>query len=74
MTDQDQTCTCKDCSVEFVFTAGERKFYETNGFQPPKRCKACRMKRKAAREGASTEADTQNFKKGGRRDDRDDRY
>ena len=31
MDDQDQTCECKDCSAEFVFTVGEKRFYESNG-------------------------------------------
>jgi hypothetical protein len=78
MEDQDQTCKCKDCSAEFVFTVGEKRFYESNGFQPPKRCKECRNKRKAQRDGGpSREGEPQNNRtnqKGGRRDDRDERY
>ena len=76
MDDQDQTCECKDCSAEFVFTVGEKRFYESNGFQPPKRCKECRNKRKAQRDGGpSREGEPQNNinQKGGRRYDRDER-
>lgn len=77
MDEQDDTFTCKDCSAEFTFTAGEKRFYATNGFQPPKRCKDCRNKRKAQRDdGPPRQAEPQVYhrQKGGRRDDRDERY
>lgn len=77
MDEQDQVCACKDCNAEFTFTAGEKRFYETNGFQPPKRCKDCRNKRKAQRDvGPPRQAESQTYhrQKGGRRDDRDERY
>ena len=46
----DETLVCKDCGNEFVFTAGEQKFYAEKGFQnEPTRCKACRQARKASR-------------------------
>ncbi len=46
---QDKTITCVDCGEEFVFTAGEQAFYQEKGFtNEPKRCKACREKKKAA--------------------------
>ena len=39
----DETLVCKDCGNEFVFTAGEQKFYAEKGFlNKPKACKACR--------------------------------
>ena len=50
---QDKTLVCKDCGQEFVFTAGEQAFYAEKGFQnEPTRCKACRIARKNARQGA----------------------
>lgn len=33
---------CQDCGKEFIFSENEQKFYEEQGFVPPKRCKACR--------------------------------
>lgn len=40
---QDKNITCKDCSKEFVWTAGEQKFYADKGLQnPPGRCPDCR--------------------------------
>ncbi len=46
---QDKTITCVDCGQDFVFTAGEQAFYQEKGFtNEPKRCKACREKKKAA--------------------------
>jgi len=47
MSYQDKTLVCKDCGNEFVFTAGEQKFYAEKGFQnEPARCKDCRTARK----------------------------
>ncbi len=47
---EDKTLVCQDCGSEFVFTAGEQAFYKEKGLDnEPKRCKACRDKRKAAR-------------------------
>ena len=48
---EDKTLVCQDCGQEFVFTAGEQAFYKEKGFEnEPKRCKACRDKKKAARQ------------------------
>lgn len=47
---QDKTIVCRenDCKKEFVFTAGEQKFYAEKGFNnEPTRCPECRAKRKA---------------------------
>ncbi|HOZ54280.1 MAG TPA: zinc-ribbon domain-containing protein [Bacilli bacterium] len=47
---KDITLTCKDCGKEFVFTAGEQKFYDEKGFtNQPQRCKECRDAKKANR-------------------------
>ena len=44
---EDKTLVCNECGAEFVFTAGEQEFYAEKGFQnEPKKCKACRDKRK----------------------------
>ncbi len=44
----DKTIKCVDCGTEFVFTAGDQAFYAEKGFtNKPKRCKACRDKKKA---------------------------
>jgi hypothetical protein len=52
----DQTIKCKDCGVEFVFTEGEQRFFANKvdkvtgrPWDPPKRCKPCRMARKQVR-------------------------
>lgn len=48
---QDKNLTCKECSKEFVWSAGEQKFYADKGLQnPPGRCPDCRkaMKEKKA--------------------------
>ncbi|HUU21971.1 MAG TPA: zinc-ribbon domain containing protein [Phycisphaerae bacterium] len=47
----DKMLECQDCKQEFVFTEGEQAFYESKDFTPPKRCKPCRDKKKAQRDG-----------------------
>ena len=43
----DKTLVCKECSNEFVFTAGEQEFYAEKGFEnEPARCRDCRDKRR----------------------------
>ena len=45
---EDRTLVCKDCSQEFVFTAGEQEFYKEKGFEnEPVRCPDCRRAKKA---------------------------
>lgn len=34
--------TCSACSTGFSFTEEEQEFYESKGFQPPRKCKPCR--------------------------------
>ena len=49
---EDQYIRCSDCGEEFVFTAGEQAFYREKGLtNAPTRCKSCREKRKAQRDG-----------------------
>ena len=49
---EDKSITCVDCGEEFLFTAGEQSFYRERGLtNAPTRCKACRDKRKAQRDG-----------------------
>lgn len=46
----DKTLTCKDCSVTFLFTAGEQAFYAEKGFlNDPQRCPLCRSQRRRVR-------------------------
>lgn len=44
------TNECIDCGREFTLTDGEVSFYNSKGFDLPKRCVDCRRKRKAQRE------------------------
>lgn len=47
----DKTLTCRDCTAEFVFSAGEQEFYASRGLMnEPTRCPACRSVRKAQRQ------------------------
>lgn len=38
---------CKDCGAEFKLEEKEISWYAKRGWEIPKRCKACREKRKA---------------------------
>ena len=42
---------CVDCGAAFPFTQEEQEFYESKGFQPPRRCKPCRAVQKSNRNG-----------------------
>lgn len=57
---EDKIIDCCDCSDPFTFTAAEQDFYASKGLAEPRRCKGCRMKRKAAR-GESSGGDRQMF-------------
>lgn len=40
----DLNILCIDCGTDFVWTAGEQKFYSDKGLlNPPKRCKDCKQ-------------------------------
>lgn len=46
----DKSLTCRDCSTQFTFTAGEQEFYASKGLtNEPVRCLSCRSVRKASR-------------------------
>lgn len=49
----DKVLVCRDCGVEFVFTAGEQSFFAERGFNDPVRCPSCRAARRQA-QGSST--------------------
>lgn len=49
---KDKTIKCVDCGTEFVFTARDQEFYAEKGFtNEPKRCRDCRNKKKAEKNG-----------------------
>jgi CxxC-x17-CxxC domain-containing protein len=49
---QDKKISCRDCGVEFLFTAGEQGFYLEKGLlNDPQRCPGCRSNRRRERAG-----------------------
>jgi CxxC-x17-CxxC domain-containing protein len=42
---------CAACGTDFEFTQEEQEFYESKGFQPPRKCKPCRDAAKQSRGG-----------------------
>ncbi len=54
---QDKSLQCADCGITFTFTANEQEFYQSKGYtNEPKRCAACRQKRKTDRYGSAPSA------------------
>lgn len=43
----DITYKCVDCEKEFTFTEGEQNYFKDRGLAIPKRCEACRIKRRS---------------------------
>lgn len=51
---EDKRLTCRDCGVEFIFTAGEQGFYLEKGLlNEPQRCPGCRANRRVQRAGGT---------------------
>lgn len=46
----DEQLQCSDCGNWFVFTERDQKFFAEKNFSKPKRCKACRIKKRVGRE------------------------
>lgn len=52
MTFADRTLKCRECSADFVFTAGEQAFFAEKGLlNEPQRCPNCRATRRRERMG-----------------------
>ena len=47
MQDKKVKCIESGCGKEFTITVGEQKYFHEMKFDEPKRCKACRSKKKA---------------------------
>jgi hypothetical protein len=45
----DQRIVCKDCQREFIFDEGEQAFFAAKKLTPPKRCHACRARKREER-------------------------
>jgi DNA replicative helicase MCM subunit Mcm2 (Cdc46/Mcm family) len=46
---QEKELKCVDCGNTFTWTAEEQEFFRDRGYEPPKRCKACRQAKKDKR-------------------------
>ncbi len=45
----DQTLSCRDCGVTFLWTIGEQEFFASHGFaHAPTRCPNCRRARRTS--------------------------
>lgn len=43
---QDELRMCADCGKRFTWTVGEQRFYSSKLLSPPRRCPACRERRR----------------------------
>jgi CxxC-x17-CxxC domain-containing protein len=49
----DRTLTCRECGMDFMFTAGEQAFFAEKGLlTQPQRCPTCRAARRRERSGS----------------------
>jgi CxxC-x17-CxxC domain-containing protein len=49
----ERTLNCRECGVDFVFTAGEQAFFAEKGLlNEPQRCPGCRAARRRERSGS----------------------
>ncbi len=46
---QEKELKCVDCGNTFTWPAEEQEFFRDRGYEPPKRCKACRQAKKDKR-------------------------
>ncbi|MBX3283674.1 MAG: zinc-ribbon domain containing protein [Acidobacteria bacterium] len=59
----DKSILCIDCNQEFVWTTGERTFFQQKGLtNPPKRCKPCKKAKNDRVEAALSAANGQRQK------------
>ena len=50
----DRTLRCRECSGDFIFTAGEQAFFAEKGLMnDPQRCPNCRANRRRERSGGN---------------------
>jgi len=60
---EDKQLVCIECGNSFSFTVGEQQFYKEKGFEnEPKRCPACRSRRK--REKRTRKNPSRDFSRG----------
>lgn len=58
---EDRYLKCRDCGIDFVFSASEQDFFAEKGFtNEPGRCPECRAVRKAQNRGGGREGYRQN--------------
>jgi hypothetical protein len=54
---KDEILMCQQCERLFVFTAEEAERYESQGFDPPRRCRDCRKHKTKGGEDPSKRKD-----------------
>ena len=63
MNDVEMKRNCVDCGQEFTIPPYQQMFYTNRGWGLPKRCKACREKKKQERQKKEAEEATRQFEK-----------
>jgi CxxC-x17-CxxC domain-containing protein len=68
----DKVLRCRECGVEFVFSAGEQEFYASRGLMnEPGRCPSCRASRRARLSGTTTSSSAGSYAGGSARPQRE---
>lgn len=50
--EEGEMLDCRDCGNKFLFSKGEQEFFDMKGFtNKPSRCKECKVKKRAERDG-----------------------
>jgi N-acetylglutamate synthase-like GNAT family acetyltransferase len=47
MNTRDVQLDCVECGQPFVWTANDQQFFAEMGFDPPKRCRGCKARKRA---------------------------
>lgn len=63
MNDVEMKRNCVDCGQEFTIPPYQQMFYTNRGWELPKRCKACREKKKQECQKKEAEEATRQFEK-----------
>jgi hypothetical protein len=58
------TQLCRDCRREFTLSADHAQWFDSQGFERPKRCEDCRRLRKARKDAAASADGTPPHRRG----------
>jgi hypothetical protein len=57
----DLTIHCATCRQDFIFTIDEQTYHEAHGYEQPRRCIACRERRRKLKQQAQAGTEVDGF-------------